>query len=155
MGSSLVIAKTIAELERRDPDTLRQMLLSDDWLVVALEGFHARLRAHKRDAIRQYFEAIKLIGKQDQLSVSIVLSQHLGTKDQAESDRLLSAARRARESTPDDAFRIAKELVRQRIAKDPAERRRVAQELFGVMDVADVVPAPALNGHTNGNGVHK
>lgn len=166
MGSSSMIEYTISNLQKRNPEQLRTMLWSDEWLTVGLEAFHARLSGHKRDAVRQYFEMLEMVSGKGDKALAMWLAS-VGVTNAELARDMLDMARRAMDAKDDDAYKIAKDLIRAKVQADPDERRRVMQELFGMMD-AGVVESPAPvaalnghanghangNGHKNGNGVH-
>ena len=132
------IADRIKEYGAKDPDSLRRLLWHEDWLVYALQGFKARLKAGKRDAIRLYFEAVELVSSKRDAALIMICSD-LGVKDIGEGKTLVGMAKRALGSTPDDAYSTAKRICRERIKADPTERIRLRQELFGEREIEEEV----------------
>lgn len=156
MGSAAVIRGAIAELERRDPEGLRQMLWSDEWLTLALTAFRTRLENAERDAVRAYFEAIKLLGPQSDSTIVMVLG-NLGVTDADEARRLVAVAREAENA---DVGQLQQQWLTcgRRLMRDPRFRETAREVLFGeraALSSAEVVETVA-NGHRNGhaNGAH-
>src|SRR5882672_7172414 len=77
------------------PDVLRGELQNEAWRTAFLAAFKARLDAGKRDAIRLYAEATKLVGGREDLLVMIV--RELGVRDQTELSQLVASGRKLRQ----------------------------------------------------------
>ena len=157
MGTVGAVQHTIANLQKRNSDQLRTMLWSDEWLTVGLEAFHSRLVDGKRDAVRLYFESLELVSGKDNKAVAMWLAS-VGITNAELARDMLDMARRAMDAKDDDAYKLAKDLIRAKVQADPEERRRVMQEIFGMMDASAFDgPAPlvAVNGHgANGTNGH-
>lgn len=157
MGTVGAVEHTIANLQKRNSEQLRSMLWSDEWLSVGLEAFHSRLAAGKRDAVRLYFESLEMVSGKGDKALAMWLAS-VGVTNAELARDMLDMARRAMDAKDDDAYKIAKDLIRAKVQADPEERRRVMQELFGMMDASAFDgPAPlvAVNGHgTNGHAVN-
>lgn len=160
MGSSNAIACTLENLHKRNPEALRELLWSDEWLTLGLEAFHARLSDHKRDAVKQYFQMLEMVSGKGDKALAMWLAS-VGVTNAELARDMLDMARRAMDAKDDDAYKIAKDLIRAKVQADPEERRRVMQELFGMMDASAFDgPAPLVavsghaNGHTNGHAVN-
>lgn len=139
--------RTVLGLTARNPEALRAALWSDEWVEAGLAAFHARLVAQKRDALRLYLEAIEAVSGKNERAI-VVFCASLGESDPERVRRMVELARSSEGSNETDAYRLAKQLVRERIMSDPAERRAAMQEIFGIMDAT-----PYANG-ANGNGGH-
>ena len=139
----------------QDPEKIRAMLWGPEWVQLGMDAFKTRLRDAERDAVRLYFEALGVVSGREAAMVAAFLAG-AGVRDETEGRRFIALGKRAEGATDFDSYRLAKQIVREHIAADPAERRRVMQELFGVVDSAEVVPqgsAVALaspQSHANG-----
>jgi hypothetical protein len=140
MGSAALIAETVRQLQRRDPEKLKEILSSDEWLGIALRAFKTRLENAERDAVRIYFEQYGLIeGDMNRALAQWLAAQ--GVESAQVAQAMIELAKRAMDSSERDAYRLAKELVRARVMADPDERRRAMQEIFGQMEIpARLVP---------------
>jgi len=154
-----LIVKTIADLRERSPEALRAVLFSDEWLERGMKCFAKRLDDGERDAMRLYFEAIGAVGSREQAIMAALLAS-LGVASLEAARDFVRRGQAVAEASSDDAYRLARQICRMKIQADPRERKRLLQELFGLLDVAEVeqviseLPPPATNGHTNGNGAH-
>jgi len=85
-----------------------------------------------------------------QVNIALLIAKEIGVEDVNESSRLLTAARNALGTNADDAYRLAKQLVRTRVMSDPEERVRSMQEIYGLMP--NGVATASLQPHqTNGH----
>jgi hypothetical protein len=141
MGSQLV---TLAALQR-EYETNRDgfkanaldVLLPSAVMGTALAARgEAPFRVPQRWACLAGLRVAGWLAQKTEVSVALLIAERIGAKTVDDAERLIDSARRARDANADDAYRLAKDLVRTRIASDPVERRRVMQEIFGVMDVS-------------------
>lgn len=146
VGSNALIEATIASLQRKGKDSLREIFCDDDsddpesWTRLGLRAFKTRLANCERDATRQWLEIRRVIdGDMARALLGWLAAQGVTSVELA--SQLLTMARKAMDSTERDAYTLAKQLVRARVLADPDERRRVRQEIFGEMSapMADVV----------------
>lgn len=152
MGSQLV---TLAALEHEyelDREAFRDKAIS----VLFPSAVHGTalaargerpFKAPQRWACIAGLKVAGMLAMKTEVSVAFLIAEQIGTKDPAEAKRLIEAAGRARQSGPEDAYRLAKQIVRDRIKADPDERRRAMQELFGLID------AEGLGGSLAGSAV--
>lgn len=158
MGSAAVIQNTIRELERRDPESLRQMLWSDDWLALGLQAFRTRLENAERDAVRMYLEAIGTLGPQGDRTIVMLLGS-IGVSDAEEARRLVEVARSAEQA---DVAQLQQQWLSfgRTLMRDPRFRETAREVLFGELSAlpeassAEVVgdlPGSTMNGHANGH----
>lgn len=109
MGNALVYASALAEMERRDAESLRKLLLSDDWLDCALRAFRKRLEDGERDAVRLYMQEVARL--RNEKRVVVVFLERLGVTSLDEAERLIKLAREADEMDPDMEYQAALKLV--------------------------------------------
>lgn len=153
MGSAALIETTIQQLVQRDAESLRTMLWSDEWLRAGLTAFKRRLDDGERDAVRMYFEALKLVGDRNDKTLVLLLGS-LGLSDMDEVRRLVTVAKGAEDVTPEQADQQWLAFGRRRMKADPRFRVWAREVLFGEREV-EAEAEPGRNGHTNGNGAHK
>lgn len=157
MGSAGMIHESIIALQNRRGEDFRELFRSDHWLKLGLTAFETRLARAERDAVRAWLECVEAVHGPENRAVLLLLGRY-GLTDETDLARKLTLAAAAEDADATMAYRLAKQLVREKVLSDPVERRRVMQEIFGVLDVTEAVPVAALNGHANGhangNGAH-
>lgn len=153
VGSNALIEATIASLQRKGKDALREIFCDDDsddpesWTRLGLRAWKTRLKNCERDATRQWLEIRRVIDGDTTRALLVWLASQ-GVESVELANNLLALAQRAVTSTERDAYTLAKQLVRARVLADPDERRRVRQEIFGEMSapIADVVSDATAHG---------
>lgn len=141
-GSSTMVHDALMTLRDRSGEDFRALFRSDEWLKLGLEAFRVRLENHERDALRHWLECVGAVHGTENRAVLLLLGRY-GLIDETDLARKLDIARAAEDADASVAYRLAKQLVRERVLSDPQERRRAMQEIFGVMEV----PAHLSNGH--------
>ena len=143
--SSTIIAQTVATMRDRRGEAFRELFRTDHWLQLGLKAFEMRLERGERDALRAWLECVEAVHGPENRAVILLLGRH-GLADEGELARKLEWAEAAEGADADMAYRLGKQIVRERVMSDPQERRRALQEIFGVLDVTQI--------QTNGNGAH-
>ncbi len=151
MGSSGMIEASISSLQQRRGEDFRELFRSDYWLNLGLSAFEARLKAHTRDAVRQWLECVEAVHGPENRAVLLLLGRY-GLTDETDLARKLAMAQAAEDADATMAYRLAKTLVRERVLSDPVERRRAMQEIFGVLDVTAGSDLSSPSPHSSENG---
>lgn len=147
---------TLAALEREyetDGAAFKQRAL-DILLPSAIHGTALAARGAppfnrpQRWACQAALKMAGYLGMGVEVNIALMIAERVGVKSETEAAGLIEAASRARSASPEDSYRLAKSIVRDRVRSDPAEAHRAMQEIFGLID------APATVAHTNGNGAH-
>ena len=112
-------------------------------------------RAPQRWACLAGLRAAGLLAMKTEVSVAFLIAERIGVKDPAEAERLISAASRARGSSGEDAYRLAKQLVRERIKADPVERLASMQEIYGITEIPNAVYALGSPNGSGGDSEHQ
>lgn len=134
-GTRTLIRRSIEFLRDHKPDQFRALFADQEWMELALDAFRARLKAHERDAVRLYFEAMGWVGGRETTLILAFLGAH-GVTNMDDAGRYLRLAKSADGATIEDARRTAVATLRGLMRADPSERKRLMQELFGLTEVA-------------------
>ena len=121
----------------RNAEGVRDLFLSDEWMVAALKALKKRLDDAERDAVRIYFEAIKVVGAQPLLSISIELWNKLGVQSEDEARNLIRLARSADDEDPDVLALKAADYIGSQLRLKP----ELAAEVLRRIGVAEQVQA--------------
>ena len=143
--SSTIISQVVATMRDRRGEDFRNLFRTDHWLKLGLRAFEIRLENAERDALRAWLECVEAVHGPENRAVLLLLGRH-NLADESELARKLDLAAAADGADADMAYRLGKQIVRERVMSDPQERRRAMQEIFGVLDVTQI--------QTNGNGAH-
>lgn len=135
MATTHEIEHVVKTMVVRNADGIRDLFLSDEWMIAALKALRKRLDDAERDAVRIYFEAIKVVGAQPQIAVMIGLWQNLGVQSEEEAKTLIRLARQAESQDPDVLALRAAEFIGARLIEKP----ELAAEVLRRIGVAEGV----------------
>jgi hypothetical protein len=161
MGSQLITLGALESEYKANRSEFRGKCL-DILLPSAVYGTAVACRGEKpftrpqRWACQAALKVAGWLASTPQVNIALLIAREIGVEDVSEATRLLGAARSALGTNADDAYRLAKQLVRTRVMSDPDERKRSMQEIYGLMDATPESHQRAGNGHSvASNGVTK
>lgn len=106
-----IIKASLSALYARDPDSVRKLLLQDEWLELGLTCLWNNLQRDDRSALRLYFEAIKMVGAEREVNTVIALVGDLGIKNLDELRVAVGAAKQVEGVGIEEAERRSLEFI--------------------------------------------